>query len=140
MKLDWGVPRATHTYLVDNLLSAGIPSVKASVLARYLKFFESVRSSASIEVRVVANLAAADMRSMTGNNLYHLKRETGMDITRENMGKAREVLLNTRTLVPVQDTWRIGCLKKFLSQKSQLEAQHQPTELMDTLIDSLCST
>ena len=32
VKLAWGVPRATHTYLVDNLLSAGIPSVRASVL------------------------------------------------------------------------------------------------------------
>ena len=140
VKLAWGVPRATHTYLVDNLLSAGIPSVRASVMARYVKFYEGVRSSSSVEVSVVANLAAADIRSMTGNNLFNLKKEANMNITRENMGKAREVLLNTRTPVPRQDSWRIGCLKKFLAQKFQLEARQQSTEVVQDLIDSLCSS
>ena len=140
VKLAWGVPRATHTYLVDNLLSAGIPSVRASVLARYCRFFESVRASSSIEVMVVANIAAADIRSMTGNNLFNLKKEANMDITKENIGKARMVLLNTRTSVPDQDKWRLACLKKFFSQKFQLEANHQSSELVDSLIDSLCSS
>ena len=83
VKLAWGVPRATHTYLVDNFLSAGIPSVKASVLARYIKFFDSVSSSPAIEVRVVANLAAADIRSITGSNLFNLRKATSLDL---NMG------------------------------------------------------
>ena len=30
VKLAWVVPRATHTYLVDNLLSGGIPSSRVS--------------------------------------------------------------------------------------------------------------
>ena len=140
VKLAWGVPRATHTYLVDNLLSAGIPSVRGSVLARYCRFFESVKSSRSIEVMVVANIAASDIRSMTGNNLFNLKKEANMDITRENMGKARMVLLNMRTPVPAQDSWRIGCLQTFLSQKFQLEATHQSTDVIDSLVESLCSS
>ena len=105
-----------------------------------MKFFESVKSISSVEVSVVANLAAADMRSVTGKNLFNLKREAGMDITRENMNKTRVVLLSTRTAVPVQDSWRVGCLRKFLTERSQLEAKHQSTEVMDPLIDSLCST
>ena len=60
VKLAWGVPRATHTYLVDNLLSEGIPNIRASVLSRYCKFFSSVKTSPSLEVRVVANIAAAE--------------------------------------------------------------------------------
>ena len=70
VKLAWGVPRATRNYLVDNLLSAGIPSVRACVLARYCKFFSTLRSSPSMEVRVVANIAGADMRSITGSNVH----------------------------------------------------------------------
>ena len=89
---------------------------------------------------VVANIAAADIRSMTGNNLFNLKKEANMDITKENIGKARMVLLNTRTSVPDQDKWRLACLKKFFSQKFQLEANHQSSELVDSLIDSLCSS
>ena len=51
VKLAWGVPRSTHSYIVDSLLSSGIPSVRACVLARYLKFYESVTTSSSDEVR-----------------------------------------------------------------------------------------
>ena len=115
-------------------------SVRASVLSRYLKFFESVKSSSSVEVSVVANLASADIRSVTGSNLFNLKKEAGMDITRETMNKARVVLLSARTAVPVQDGWRIGCLKKFLSERSKLDEKLQSTDVMDSLIDSLCST
>ena len=49
------------------------------------------------------------------------------------MGKARMVLHNTRTPVYVQDSWWIVCLKKFLSQKFQLEATYQLTDLIDSL-------
>jgi hypothetical protein len=77
---------------------------------------------------------------MTGINLFNLKREANMDITRENIGTARTMLLNLKTLVPDPDRWRIGCLKKFLAERFQLEATHQSTDLVDNLIDSLCSS
>ena len=35
VKLAWDVPRATHTYLVDNLLAGGLPSIRSSVLIRF---------------------------------------------------------------------------------------------------------
>ena len=138
VKLAWGVPRATHTYLVDNLLSAGIPSIRASVLARYCKFVNSVRTSHSLEVRVVANIAAADIRSTTGNNLFNLEKEARMDLTMENLWEMRRVLLDLKILVPNQDSWRLGCLRKFLTEKYELVAIDQDTEALDTLIDSLC--
>jgi hypothetical protein len=50
VKLAWGVPRATHTYLVDNFLSAGIPSVRASVLARYCRFLRVLEPVAVLKL------------------------------------------------------------------------------------------
>ena len=38
VKLSLGVPRDTHSYMVDNLLCAGIPSLRVSILARFCKF------------------------------------------------------------------------------------------------------
>ena len=70
---------------MDNLLSGGIPSVRASVLSRYCKFFSSVKTSPSLEVRVVANIAAADIRSSVGKNLFTLGKEAGMILTIENL-------------------------------------------------------
>ena len=113
VKLAWGVPRATRTYLVDNLLSAGIPSVRACVLARYCKFLSTLRSSPSMEVRVVANIAEADIRSITGSNVYNIEKETGRKFIVDNLGKLRKSLLSMKTEVPNQDTWRIAVSENF---------------------------
>ena len=140
VKLAWGVPRATRNYLVDNLLSAGIPSVRACVLARYCKFFSTLRSSPSMEVRVVANIAGADMRSITGSNVHNIEMEAGLKLTMDNLGKLRHTLLDMKADVPSKDTWRIGCLRKFLSEKYQMRAKLQDTEELQSLIDSLCTS
>ena len=47
VKLAWGLPRATHSYLVNSFLSGGIPSLRNSILSRFTKFLQSVKSSAS---------------------------------------------------------------------------------------------
>ena len=140
VKLAWGVPRATHTYLVDNFFSGGIPSIRSSVLARYCKFVTSVKSSQSMEVRVVANIASADIRSTTGSNLVHLENEADMVLTKDNMWEMRRVLLNLKTPLPSNDSWRVGCLRKFLSERHKLQAMDQDTEALQELINSLCET
>jgi hypothetical protein len=70
VKLAWGVTRATHTYLVENLLSAGLPSLRSSVLSRFCRFYESVKSSKSMEVRLVASLSAEEIRTATGSYIF----------------------------------------------------------------------
>ena len=67
VKLAWGVPRATHTYLLDNLLSGGIPSMRSNVLARYYTFYTSLMRSSSLAVRVLANICSHNVRSSTGS-------------------------------------------------------------------------
>ena len=140
VKLAWGVPRGTHTYLVDNLLGCGIPSIRSSVLARYCKFVNNARTSPSLEVRIVGNIAAADVRSPTGKNLTNMKKEVGMSLDMDNMWEMRRLLLDSRTPVPRQDSWRLGCLKKFLTEKYRLLAKDQNTEAVEVLIDSLCES
>ena len=138
VKLAWGVPRATHTYLVDNLLSGGLPSLRSSVLARYCKFFQSLMKSNSLAVRVMANICSSDVRSSTGSNLLNIEKEVKLDPLRDMLIKVKTALLGLRTPVPVEDCWRIACLQKFLAERFVLDASHQDTEDMDKLIDSLC--
>ena len=138
VKLAWGVPRATHTYLVDNLLSGGLPSLRSSVLARYCKFFNSLMKSNSLAVRVVANICSNDVRSSTGSNLLNIEKEAKLDPLRDMLVKVRTALLSLRTPVPLEDCWRIGCLQKFLAERFVLDARHHDTEYMYKLIDSLC--
>ena len=99
VKLAWGVPRATHTYFVDNLLSAGLPSIRACVLARYCKFISNLKSSSSMEVRVVANIAGKDLRSITGANVHYIEKEVWQRLTMDNLNKLMRKLLEFKTKV-----------------------------------------
>ena len=140
VKLAWDVPRATHTYLVDNLLSGGIPSMRSSILARYCKFYKGLRASNSLAVRVVASICSSDVRSTTGSNLLNLGKESQLDPVRDPLVKNKAALLSLKTSVPVGDFWRVGCLRKFLSERHVMAARHEDTEDMDRLIDSLCTS
>ena len=78
-KLAWDVPRNCHTYLVEEVLAAGIASLEASLLMRFHGFFRGLIASPSHEVVVVALMAARDRRSTLGSNLTHLRDLTGLN-------------------------------------------------------------
>ena len=79
VKLTWNVPRATHSFLVDNLLAAQFFTVKQQLLSRYVNFLKKVMRSTNPEVTTVANMVARCARSTTGRNLMKIERETNMD-------------------------------------------------------------
>ena len=139
-KLAWGLPRATHSYFVDNLLSAGIPSLRASILARFCKFLESVKTSNSMEVRLVASLSMVDIRTATGSNFSGIRKEFKLDTRDIASLEVKKTILGSVFQVPDQDTWRIRCLKNYLEQRYKQEANHQDTTVLYQLIDSICST
>ena len=65
MKLVWHLPRATHTYFVDQLLSCDLDSVKVDILSRYSKFVRGFGASPSMEVAVMSAVARQDIRTVT---------------------------------------------------------------------------
>ena len=118
--------------------AGGFPSIRSSVLARFCKFFVSLRNSSSLALRVMANITANDIRSVTGSNLFNIEKEILLDPRRDLMSKVKTTILGIRAAVPRQDSWRVPCLKKFLAQKYLLDAQHQNSDDIDKLIQSLC--
>ena len=79
VKLAWGCPQWTRTYLVQQVLCCGHTSARVEILSRYVKFFHSLRNSASKEVQVMARLMARDMQSTTGKNLQYISESTGLN-------------------------------------------------------------
>ena len=63
VKLAWGCPQQTRTYC------CGFNSARVDILSRFVKFFNSLRQSASYEVQVLARLVARDVQSVNGKNL-----------------------------------------------------------------------
>ena len=139
-KLAWDVPRNCHTYLVEEVLAAGIASLEASLLMRFHGFFRGLIASPSHEVVVVALMAARDRRSTLGSNLTHLRDLTGLNPWATGRSQLKAALeLSTRKEVPEQDHWRPQLLQKLLA--ARLEA-HYLADLVEeeriaTLINSL---
>ena len=141
IKLTWGCPRATRTFLLQNVLSNGLPSARADILGRYPKFFQGLRSSASYEVRVLANLTARDLRTTTGKNLRAVRVASGLDPWTDSYAKIKDAIIrNEQVEVAAEDQWRIPYLKKLLVLMQDLkamamdEAQEELKELIDSLV------
>ena len=79
VRLTWDCPRQTRTFLVQQVLSCGMTSARTDILTRYAKFFRGLRSSVSLEIRVLANLMSRNLESTTGRNLGMVRETSGLD-------------------------------------------------------------
>ena len=90
--------------MVDNLLSGGLSSIRSSILARFCKFYKILTMSKSLAVRVMANISAMDIRSVTGSNLFNIRKEIKLDPARDPVPCLKKQILGLEVNVPVQDT------------------------------------
>ena len=66
VKLTWGVPRSTYTYLVENVLASNFISLRHQVYGRFVNYFQGLFKSSSREVRHLARIVSRDIRSVGG--------------------------------------------------------------------------
>ena len=65
VKLVYGVPRSTYTYLVEGFLAKDQKSLRNQVLSRYPRFYRKLESSPSKEVRMLVRMVSSHPRSTT---------------------------------------------------------------------------
>ena len=141
VKLAWQVPRATHTFLVDHLLSGDLTSVKTDALSRFIKFFRGLMDSPSMEVAVMCGVAGGDVQTTTGQNINLVRWESGLsNPLAVSARKLKEVLGSKLATVPVNDQWRLGYLGKLLEARGLAYYEGDDTERLTELIDSLCTS
>ena len=102
VKLAWGLSRATHTYFLE-YLSGGLLSVKWDVLGRYARFAQSLISSPSREINILARVVTRDIRSTTARNLRLLEKETDGLTWLSSSLKIKEALSKKVVTVPESD-------------------------------------
>ena len=93
-------------------------------------------SSRCKEVALVASVVSRDVRSTTGRNLWLIQEETGLNPYTARPAQVRDRLM--LAAVPEQDTWRLGLLESYLSERRTLESNMEDTEPITGLIDSIC--
>ena len=139
MKLVFGVPRSTFTYLVEGFFAENQTSLRNQILSRYPGFYRKLLSSPSKEVRVLARMVAADPRSTTCRNLSYLREVTVM-VNAEwySSWRVRDSLPVQK--VPEKERWRLGLLSSLLGMQSEKYMMVQDSKRICAMIDSLCNT
>ena len=141
LKLVWNVPRATRTFLAQNVLSCGLSSARVDIMARYGRFLRSLVRSPCQEVSVMVNLVAKDIRSTTGKNMRLLMECSGLDPREFGTLRLKDELgKNEMVEVPDRDSWRILYLRSLLEQRqyAHYQATGDEVDRLSALIDSLC--
>ena len=108
-------------------------------MARYVNFVDGLRSSPSMEVKVICVVAAGDVRTTTGRNLWWLKTDSGLEPLRSRSVKMKAVLGSKLALVPDRARWRISSLAKLFEDHGQVHYEGGDVEHLTVLIDSLCT-
>ena len=140
VKLTWSCPRWTRTFLLQQVLYCGLTSARTDILGRYGKFCRGLRTSVSMEIRVLFSYVARDLQSTTAKNIKLVGDTSGTDPWTVSPFKLKEGL-NKKQVVDIlpQDVWRLNYLRSLLRQLQ--EARHLVLEermvFIQSLIDSL---
>ena len=141
IKLAWQCPRATRSYLLQQVLACGSTSAQIAIRSRYTKFCLGLHSSSSREVAVLFHFLARDIRSTTGNNLRILREEADVNIWTDSTASVRAKLAESETVEVAEiDKWRVRYLGILLEQRQQWHymGEEEEVEKVQKLIDSLC--
>ena len=63
VKLSFDIPRSTHTYIVENILAPNFLPVKTELMARFVKFYQNLVKSNSLEITLLAGIVSNDINT-----------------------------------------------------------------------------
>ena len=106
VKIVYGIPRNTFTYLVEGYFGAGLTSLRNQIISRYSKFYQKLMCSASKGVRILARIVRQDPRSVTCKNLRLLRNLSGM-VNAEFYSSQKIKLSLPVKHVPEKECWRL---------------------------------
>ena len=140
IKISWNVPRATHSFLVQEVLTTGVQSLEQRILRNSVGFFQSLLRSPCQEVAVLSRIAARDIRSTLGKNIQKIREITQLDpwsMKKAELHAALEQGLHIE--VPKENSWQPRCLANMLAARSQAFFRADENEFvrLTSLIDSL---
>ena len=95
-------------------------------------------NSNSFEVRALVNVVSKDVTSTTARNLTLIEKESGQSIRNLTPKLVRELVKIQD--VPINQDWRFSLLKTLLSERKVVASQLCSTDMLDLVINSLCSS
>ena len=139
VKLVYGVPRSTFTYLVEGHFAVNHTSLRNRILSRYSGFYRKLLSSPSREVQFLARVVASDPRSTSCKNLKLLSEKTSK-VNPQMFSAERVKAALPVQLVPEGEKWRLGLLKSLKIVMEEKLNKGETTAQICAMFESLCST
>ena len=130
--------RSTYTYIVENLLAKNFQTLRNQIYSRYSTFFQSLLSSSSKEVSLLANMVSRDSQSVTARNLKLVLNAAGCSPWEYSKNRIKSQL--KKIAVPENAEWRLSLQSKLLEQRRIDENVLQDTETLTQMINSLCDS
>ena len=138
VKLVYGVPRSTFTYLVEGYFASEY-CLRNQILARYPGFFRSLLGSPSKEVRILAKIVQLDPRSSTCSNLRFISQVSGLS-NPEDYSSSKVRMSLPVTEVPESEKWRLGLITSLFNLKQEKYHNAMDFTTITRMIDRFCST
>ena len=133
-KMAHSVPRQTRTFIVENYLDCGLPSVRQLILRRYVQFVQTLTTSANPVIWMLANLAVQTVRSTTGLNIKNIFDEFGLD----PLNTDKRQFVTSKEIVPADKEENIELLNYLLYIRSSESDEEIISEINDLIFD-ICS-
>ena len=115
-KLAWQVPRSTFTFLVDRVLTGDFPTLRESLLTRYVAFLQGLSQTNKREIRILCCTAISDGRSTSGRNYRNIAKETRIRLKTSSKQETRNSL--EKPDAPKEEEWRIRLLARLLHERT----------------------
>ena len=139
VKMIWGIPRDTHTYLLENFFASNHYTLRQQILSRYPGFLRSLMYSPSKEVRILFRIIKNDPRSITCTNIRYLENKTEMHNLHQASPKMMKMKI-TKQPVPEKEAWRVTLLNSVYTRLSNNEISLEGLLEIDDFIASLCNS
>ena len=142
----WDIPHETHKYLVGEL-SAG--HMLTNIIANKIGFYQRLRHSHKLTVRLLYQIAARDLRTTTGSSLRYI-RNVGIDLGLLNyesdilgIDVKRFKSMHRHVNIPDEENYRVGVLTDLLDLRTQFsyfEDDQFAREEIEAMIRDVCVT
>ena len=113
-------------------------SFREDLLSRWVKFYQSLYTSPSLEVAVIARVAAGDLRSNTGANNRLILKETGLNARTATSAEVRSKLKLKEEPMTEEEEANALELTRLLEERTRMIEEDIDTRLITQEISHLC--
>ena len=134
----WDLPHSTHTRFLESI--SPVQHLEPTLDGRYIGFLQGLVRSDKLVVKLIFSFSAADISSVTGQNVNFLLKKHNKH-SMETLMLERNMLKKMRVYpLPKEETWKISLLEDISLARKQLIDLDFDDKDLEKILDFICSS